>query len=120
MCRQATKASAGLDIAWHPGYRDIMILSFRNAGTGDIFNGRSTKAARKVCPDPVWSIAARKLDLLDSGEKMSDLRVPPGNRLQALSGDHRGQHSIRVNHQHRICFEWTSDGPRNVEIADYH
>ena len=97
-----------------------MLLSFGNAGTEDIFNGRSTKAARKVCPSVVWRIAARKLDVLDSAEQVSDLRVPPGNRLEALSGNRRGQHSIRINQQYRICFEWTNEGPKNVDIVDYH
>ena len=97
-----------------------MIQSFRNAGTEDVFNGLSTKAARKVCPSGIWRVAARKLDLLDSVEQLSDLRVPPGNMLEALSGNRRGQHSIRVNRQFRICFEWTREGPRNVEIVDYH
>lgn len=97
-----------------------MIQSFGDAGTEDVFNGRSTKAARQVCPSGMWRVAVRKLDALDSAEQLSDLRVPPGNKLEALSGKRRGQHSIRVNRQYRICFEWSSDGPRNVHIVDYH
>ena len=97
-----------------------MIRSFATAGTEDIFNGRNTKAARKLCPRPLWTVAGRKLDQLDSAEKLDDLRVPPGNRLEALSGSRRGQHSIRINEQYRICFQWAESGPLAVEIVDYH
>jgi proteic killer suppression protein len=97
-----------------------MIRAFRDAGTEDVFNGRSTKAARKVCPDKVWGIARRKLDLMDSAEALGDLRVPPGNRLEALSGDRKGLYSIRINQQYRVCFAWTDEGPGDVEITDYH
>ena len=89
-------------------------------GTEDIFNGRNTKAARKLCPRALWPVAGRKLDQLDSAEKLEDLRVPPGNRLEALSGSRRGQHSIRINEQYRVCFRWSENGPVSVEIVDYH
>jgi proteic killer suppression protein len=62
----------------------------------------------------------RKLEYLDSAVRLEDLRVPPGNRLEALSGDRRGEHSIRINDQYRICFVWTDEGPDAVEIVDYH
>ena len=62
----------------------------------------------------------RKLAMLNRAEKLDDMRVPPGNRLEALKGDRVGQHSIRVNDQFRICFVWTTSGPGNVEIVDYH
>ena len=65
-------------------------------------------------------MANRKLLLLDAAETLADLRVPPGNRLESLRGDRAGQHSIRVNDQWRICFTWTSAGPENVQITDYH
>jgi proteic killer suppression protein len=97
-----------------------MIPSFKDDGTKDIFNGLKTKAARAICPESLWKIAARKLDLLDSVETLSDLRVPPGNRLERLSGDRQGQHSIRINDQYRICFIWTINGPDKVAIVDYH
>jgi toxin HigB-1 len=97
-----------------------MIRSFRNKGTEEIFNGRSTKAARKICPQGLWNIAFRKLDCLDSVLALDELRVPPGNRLEALSGDRKGQFSIRINDQFRICFVWTENGPVDVEIVDYH
>lgn len=62
----------------------------------------------------------RKLAMLHRADTLSDLRVPPGNRLEALKGDRSGQHSIRVNDQYRVCFVWTADSPQEVEIIDYH
>jgi toxin HigB-1 len=97
-----------------------VIRSFGDTGTEDVFNGRSTKAARKVCPETLWAVARRKLDLLDYAVRLADLRNPPGNRLEALRGDRHGQHSIRVNDQYRICFRWTDTGPESVVIEDYH
>ncbi|MEI7695181.1 MAG: type II toxin-antitoxin system RelE/ParE family toxin [Chlorobium sp.] len=63
---------------------------------------------------------SRKLDQLDSVLTLDELRIPPGNRLESLSGDRKGQFSIRLNDQYRICFQWSSIGPQDVEIADYH
>jgi toxin HigB-1 len=97
-----------------------MIISFRDTATEDVFNGRDTKKARKACPRNLWSVARRKLDLVDSATSLNDLRVPPNNRLEALVGDRQGQHSIRINDQYRICFIWTVNGPEMVEIVDYH
>ena len=97
-----------------------MVRSFKDVGTEDVFNGRNTKPARRCCPTDVWKVARRKLDLVDSAGTVDDLRVPPGNRLEALSGNRQGQHSIRVNDQYRICFVWSDDGPDQVEITDYH
>ena len=97
-----------------------MIRSFRTTGTEDIFNGKSTKAARRTCPQSVWRVAVRKLDQLDSVGRLEELRVPPGNQLEALSGDREGQYSIRINARYRVCFEWTEMGPSEVEIVDYH
>jgi proteic killer suppression protein len=65
-------------------------------------------------------VALRKLVILDAAVTLDDLRSPPGNRLEALRGARRGQHSIRINGQWRICFKWTDTGPENVEIVDYH
>jgi proteic killer suppression protein len=65
-------------------------------------------------------MAARKLDLLDSAISLHELKVPPGNRLEALAGDRTGQDSIRINDHYRLCFIWTDKGPDQVEIADYH
>jgi len=97
-----------------------MIQSFKNAGTGDIFNGENTKAARNICPNNILKIAARKLDQLDSVSVLAELKIPPNNRLEVLSGDRKGQYSIRINDQYRICFIWTEKGPDQVEIVDYH
>ena len=97
-----------------------MIVSFGNKGTEDIFNGRGTAAARRTCPRSAWKVAVRKLDLIDSATEPGDLRAPPGNRLEVLSGDRHGQYSIRVNDQYRICFVWTDFGVEQVEIVDYH
>ena len=97
-----------------------MIVAFRGQGTRDIFNGVNSRAARKTCPESLWKVAARKLDLLDSATTLDELRVPPGNRLEALSGDRKGNHSIRINEQYRICYQWTEKGPDQVEVVDYH
>lgn len=97
-----------------------MIRAFKNQGSEDIFNGVNSKVARRTCPQSVWRIAARKLDQLDSVESLLELRLPPGNQLELLSGDRAGQHSIRINDQYRICFVWRDNEPDEVEIVDYH
>ena len=102
------------------GYHAIMIKSFRSNGTEDIFNGRDTRAARSTCPSSLWSVAVRKLEQLDSVDKLRDLNSPPGNRLEPLRGARSGQYSVRINDQYRVCFVWSNAGPRIVEIVDYH
>lgn len=97
-----------------------MIRSFRGTGTEDIFQGADTKPARKTCPSPLWKVARRKLELLDSAGTLADLRVPLANHLEALTGKRIGQFSLRVNVQYRVCFVWTPLGPEDVEIVDYH
>ena len=97
-----------------------MILSFKNKETEDIFDGHDSKRTRKLCPNQLLSIAQRKLDILNAAVSLDDLRVPPGNNLEALKGNRKGQHSIRVNDQYRICFKWTVQGASDVEITDYH
>lgn len=97
-----------------------MIRSFKDRGTEDIFNGLSSKSARRTCPQSIWKIARRKLDQIDSVENLDELSIPPGNRLEALSGDRSGQHGIRINERYRVCFAWTETGPLKVEIVDYH
>lgn len=97
-----------------------MIRSFKNSGTEDIFYGKNTKAARQTCPQNLWKIAGRKLDQLDSVNALEELRIPPGNRLEALAGDRAGQYSIRLNDQYRVCFVWAETEPADVEIVDYH
>ena len=97
-----------------------MIQSFIDKGTEDIFNGKNTKEARKICPRSLWKIAVRKLDQLDSVQILKEFKVPPGNMLEKLKGNRKVEHSIRINDQYRICFKWTETGPDSVEITDYH
>ena len=97
-----------------------MIASFKNQATEDIFNGVNSKIARKICPQTIWRIASRKMDQLDSVESLEELKIPPGNRLESLSGDRYSEFSIRINEQYRICFIWSELGPSGVEIVDYH
>ncbi|WP_457573274.1 type II toxin-antitoxin system RelE/ParE family toxin [Desulfolithobacter sp.] len=97
-----------------------MIISFKNKGTEDVFNGKNTKKARKICPVDLWPLARRKLDQLDSVIEVNELKIPPGNRLETLSGDRQGEYSIRISQQYRICFQWSPNGPKLVEITDYH
>lgn len=97
-----------------------MIRKFGTLGTEDVFHGKNSKSARKTCPRDLWAVGTKKLDQLDSAESLEDLKIPPGNRLEALSGERKGQHSIRINGQYRICFTWTESGPDDVHIVDYH
>ncbi|MCF6319925.1 MAG: type II toxin-antitoxin system RelE/ParE family toxin [Proteobacteria bacterium] len=97
-----------------------MIVSFKNKVIEDIFNGVSSKNTRKVCPDSILRVVVRKLDQLDSVVNIQELKVPPGNRLESLSGNRKEQFSIRINNQYRICFKWSESGPFDVEITDYH
>ncbi|MFM2043726.1 MAG: hypothetical protein RLY86_2302 [Pseudomonadota bacterium] len=93
-----------------------MILDFACDETALIWSGRRS---RKL-PADIQAVALRKLRLLNQAKRLDDLRVPPGNRLHALSSDRAGQHAIRINDQWRICFTWTDGGPSRVEIVDYH
>lgn len=97
-----------------------MIVSFKDSATEDIFNGINSKAARRACPQMLWQITTRKLDQLDSVHTLDELKVPPGNRLESLSGDRQDEYSIRINEQYRICFKWGESGPFNTEVTDYH
>ena len=105
-------------LAWLPCYFLRVIRSFADTGTEDVFNGRNTRAARKTCPQTLWQVARRKLEKIDSAEEIDDLRTPPGNRVEALSGSRKGQFSIRINDQYRICFRWPVAGPSEIEIVD--
>jgi proteic killer suppression protein len=93
-----------------------MIKSFKNAETEAAFEGES----RKGFPADLLKIARRKLQMIAAASVLIDLKVAPGNRLEALKGDRKGQHSVRVNDQFRICFIWTDEGARDVEFTDYH
>ncbi len=98
----------------------IMIVSFKDKGTEDIFDANDSKQARKQCPIFCWEVARRKLDQLNAALSLYDIKIPLGNRLEALKGERKGQHSIRINDQYRICFIWTPQGASEVEIVDYH
>lgn len=97
-----------------------MIVLFKDKATEDIFNGVNSKLARKSCPQTLWRVASRKLDQLDSVINLEELKIPPGNRLELLSGNREGSYSIRINGQYRVCFVWQELGPADVEITDYH
>ncbi len=93
-----------------------MIRSFCDKDTQSVF----LRERSRRLPIEVQRIAPRKLAILHAAESVQDLRVPPGNRLERLSGDREGQHSIRINDQWRVCFVWTGTGAKAVEIVDYH
>jgi len=97
-----------------------MAITFHGRGTEDVFHGIDSKVARKLCPTKLARRARSKLFLIDDAESVRDLKMPPGNRLKELKGDRRGQYSIRINDQFRICFRWTDAGARDVEIVDCH
>ena len=93
-----------------------MIKSFRDAETEKVFNRRFSKRL----PTDIQAVALRKLRMLANAHGLQDLRSPPGNRLERLSGEREGQHSIRINDQWRVCFVWRDGDVHEVEICDYH
>lgn len=93
----------------------MAIKSFKSADTESLFKGARVKRFVSI-----ESVAMRKLAMLNRAGRLDDLRVPPGNRLEALKGNLSGLHSIRVNDQFRVCFRWTLEGSADVEIVDYH
>ena len=92
-----------------------MIRQFSDEDAERLFHSESVRRFKSI-----EDVARRKLLQLNAAQRLDDLRVPPGNRLEALRGGRRGQHSIRVNDQWRICFSWRDDGAYDVEIVDYH
>jgi proteic killer suppression protein len=92
-----------------------VIQSFRDNDTFELFVKRNSQRWRNI-----EDVALRKLDQMEAAINLTDLKIPPGNRLEALTGNRRGQHSIRVNDQFRVCFVWKDDGAHDVEIVDYH
>ena len=92
-----------------------MIQSFACSDTGAVYEGRSCARFTNI-----RKVLERKLQMLDAAMQLSDLKAPPGNRLEALVGDRKGQHSIRVNDQYRVCLVWTEAGPTSIECVDYH
>jgi proteic killer suppression protein len=93
-----------------------MILDFKCAETESIWHGRMSRRL----PGEIQGIARRKLRMLNNAATLTDLRIPPANRLEALKGERKGQHSIRINDQWRLCFIWSTSGAAAVEIVDYH
>jgi proteic killer suppression protein len=96
-----------------------VIRSFADTGTEDVHYGRDTKPARRL-PKGLWAVIRRKLDMLHAASSLSDQRIPPGNRLEALRGDQQGRHSIRVNDQFRITFRLQDGGAWELRYEDYH
>jgi proteic killer suppression protein len=92
-----------------------MILSFKCKDTLALYEGKSPRRFKAFLP-----VAERKLSQLDAAQTLDFMKAPPGNHLEALKGDRKGQHSVRINVQWRICFVWTDTGPIDVEIVDYH
>ncbi len=93
-----------------------MIQSFKDEDTAKLFQARKSRRWQSI-----QAVALRKLDMIHAATVLMDLRAPPGNRLEALSDDRKGQHSIRINGQYRICFVWNdNDGAHELEIVDYH
>jgi proteic killer suppression protein len=97
-----------------------VIRSFADPGTGHIWEGLDTKAARHTCPSRLWPRARRKLDDLNQVRHYSDLRTPLGNRLHRLRRDRAGEWAIAINDQYRICFRWEGTDALDVQITDYH
>lgn len=93
-----------------------MILSFHDRATQDIWEGRVSRHL----PTDIQTVARRKLRMLNNAKVLDDLRIPPANRLETLRGKRKGQYSIRINDQWRICFTWTDGSAADVEIVDYH
>ena len=93
-----------------------MIETYGDRKTAAVSRGETPKGF----PSDIINIARRKLRMVDAAVRLEDMLVPPGNRLEALTGDRKGQHSIRINDQWRICFIWTGSAAREVEIVDYH
>ena len=96
-----------------------MIASFGDRATEDLFHGRKSKAARRI-PVDIVAVALRKLDMINAAHALLDLASPPGNRLEALRGDLKGHHSIRINDQWRVVFRWAAGEASGVRITDYH
>lgn len=96
-----------------------MIVSFGDPATEALYHGSTDRRARRF-PRDIVKVSLRKLDMVAAAATLDDLRVPPGNRLEALKGEFKGEHSIRVNDQWRIVFRWTPQGPAEVRLIDYH
>jgi proteic killer suppression protein len=96
-----------------------MIISFGDKATEDLYHGKTSRRVQRFAQDIVPT-ALRKLDMIDAAKALTDLRAPPGNRLEAMKGDLKGFHSIRINDQWRIIFRWFGSDAHDVELVDYH
>jgi proteic killer suppression protein len=96
-----------------------LVVSFKDRGTEDIYDGTDSKTARRTLPRELLRRAGSVLDQVDAAVSLKSLSLP-GLRLEKLRGDRRGQHSVRINDQYRVCFRWTDAGVEDVEIVDYH
>jgi len=96
-----------------------VIASFGDQATEDLYHGRKSRRVRRLPPD-ILTVALRKLDMIDAAQVLQDLAAPPGNRLEALRGELKGHHSIRINDQWRIVFRWETEMAHGVRIVDYH
>ncbi|ASG68930.1 plasmid maintenance system killer protein [Francisella halioticida] len=96
-----------------------MIINFASQSANDIYNGVSSKHARKI-PNTIYKTAIRKLDMVNAAKVIEDLRIPPNNRLEQLKGNLKEYHSIRINDQYRVIFKWKDNNAYDVDIVDYH
>jgi proteic killer suppression protein len=96
-----------------------MIINFASQSANDIYNGVSSKHARKI-PNTIYKTAIRKLDMVNAAKVIEDLRIPPNNRLEQLKGNLKEYHSIRINNQYRVIFKWKDNNAYDVDIVDYH
>ncbi|MGH7718405.1 MAG: type II toxin-antitoxin system RelE/ParE family toxin [Gemmatimonadaceae bacterium] len=114
-CARRSSSISTLSVIIH-----IVIRSFADVATEHLFNGVDSRHARAACPSELWPAVRRKLTQINRVRDLRELAIPPGNRLERLAGDRRGQHSIRVNEQYRICFRWEDGYADEVEVTDYH
>ena len=123
-CPTHSAAGADSDLAYctvsvNPLISINMIKSFASKATEDIYHGVSSKSAKSL-PESIWGVAQRKLDMINAAHLLSDLRIPPGNRLERLKGNMSSYHALRINDQFRIVFRWVDGHAFEVTIVDYH
>jgi toxin HigB-1 len=97
-----------------------VIRTFADLVSDDLFNGVDSRRARAACPSNLWPVVRRKLTQLNRVRDLCELAIPPDNRLERLAGGRKGQHSVRINQQYRVCFRWEDGYADEVEITDYH
>jgi toxin HigB-1 len=113
-------AGAGRCAAWEvESTAENLDVSFGDAATGDLYHGSQTRRVRHF-PHTILQSALRKLDMLNAAQRLQDLREPPGNRLESLTGDLEGFYSIRINDQWRIIFRWSGSNASDVTVVEYH